>query len=171
MIRRAAALLICAVLAALCLLPACALTEENHQKVVRVGWYETPFNHKDAFGRRTRSEDVSVPPGGLSGTGLLGGWTLTAASIAGVASPLSNAVETAYSSGGHDVLTEGDGSLPTLRQTDAFGRLASISTSRDGSLWDTTVFSRDAATGLPVARTYADGSAVTNAYAAQNVQA
>ena len=53
MIRRAAALLICAVLAALCLLPACALTEENHQKVVRVGWYETPFNHKDTFGRRT----------------------------------------------------------------------------------------------------------------------
>ncbi len=52
MIRRAAALLLCAVLAAFCLLPACALTEEN-QKVVRVGWYETPFNHKDTFGRRT----------------------------------------------------------------------------------------------------------------------
>ena len=30
--------------------PAAAETE---QKVIRVGWYETPFNHTDAFGRRT----------------------------------------------------------------------------------------------------------------------
>ena len=52
MIRRAAALLLCAVLAALCLLPACASAEEE-QKVVRVGWYDTPFNYKDSFGRRT----------------------------------------------------------------------------------------------------------------------
>ena len=52
MIRRAAVLLLCAVLAALCLLPACAPAEEE-QKVVRVGWYDTPFNYKDSFGRRT----------------------------------------------------------------------------------------------------------------------
>lgn len=52
MIRRAATLLLCAVLAALCLLPACA-PAKGEQKVVRVGWYDTPFNQKDSFGRRT----------------------------------------------------------------------------------------------------------------------
>ena len=52
MIRRAFALFLCAALAAACLLPACAPAEEG-ARVVRVGWYETPFNHKDSFGRRT----------------------------------------------------------------------------------------------------------------------
>ena len=33
------------------LLPAAAPAEET--KIIRVGWYETPFNHKDSFGRRT----------------------------------------------------------------------------------------------------------------------
>ena len=52
MIRRTAALLLCTALFLLCMLPAAADTE-TAQKVVRVGWYETPFNRKDAFGRRT----------------------------------------------------------------------------------------------------------------------
>ena len=52
MIRRTFTLLLCAMLAALWLLPAAATAEEA-AKVVRVGWYETPFNHKDSFGRRT----------------------------------------------------------------------------------------------------------------------
>ncbi len=52
MIRRTAALLLCMVLFLLCALPAAA-DAETAQKVVRVGWYETPFNRKDAFGRRT----------------------------------------------------------------------------------------------------------------------
>ena len=34
------------------LLPA-AVSAEESPKVVRVGWYDTPFNYKDAFGRRT----------------------------------------------------------------------------------------------------------------------
>jgi len=52
MIQRAAALLLCIALVALCLLPTAVSAEEN-PKVVRVGWYDTPFNYKDAFGRRT----------------------------------------------------------------------------------------------------------------------
>ena len=52
MIRRAFALFLCAALAAACLLPACAPAEEG-ARVVRVGWYETPFNMTDQFGRRS----------------------------------------------------------------------------------------------------------------------
>ena len=52
MIRRTAALLLCIALALLCLLPVCAPAEQS-ARVVRVGWYETPFNRKDAFGRRS----------------------------------------------------------------------------------------------------------------------
>ena len=52
MIRRAAVLLLCAVFTVLCLMPVCAPAEDS-PKVVRVGWYNTPFNQKDAFGRRT----------------------------------------------------------------------------------------------------------------------
>ena len=52
MINRTAALLLCIALVSLCVLPAAAAAEES-PKVVRVGWYDTPFNFKDAFGRRT----------------------------------------------------------------------------------------------------------------------
>ena len=52
MIKRAAVLLLCIALVTLCLLPAVVSAEES-PKVVRVGWYDTPFNYKDAFGRRT----------------------------------------------------------------------------------------------------------------------
>ena len=52
MIRRAAAWLLCLSLALLCLLPAAAPAESG-PRVIRVGWYETPFNHKDTLGRRT----------------------------------------------------------------------------------------------------------------------
>ncbi len=51
MIRRGTAIVLCLVLAVLCL-TAAAATEQT-KKVVRVGWYESPFNYKDAFGRRT----------------------------------------------------------------------------------------------------------------------
>jgi len=52
MIRRMTALAICVILAALCLMPALA-EEDSERKVVRVGWYDTPFNRKDAYGRRS----------------------------------------------------------------------------------------------------------------------
>jgi len=49
---RPAALLLCLLLAAAFLLPSFAAAE-TQAKVVRVGWYDTPFNYKDSFGRRT----------------------------------------------------------------------------------------------------------------------
>ncbi len=52
MYRRAAALFVCLVFAVLFLPPALA-DSSSAQKTVRVGWYDTPFNYKDSFGRRT----------------------------------------------------------------------------------------------------------------------
>lgn len=49
--RRLAALLLCALLAVLTLLPAGSALGAG--KVVRVGWYETPFNRTDSLGRRS----------------------------------------------------------------------------------------------------------------------
>ena len=53
---------------------------------------------------------------------------------------------------------------PVRRGWDALGRPASVVTSRDGLAWDASLFSHDPATGLRLAKTYADGAAVTNAY-------
>ena len=52
MIRRAAAMTLLVLLAVLCVLPSAA-PAEGGVKTIRVGWYDTPFNHKDSFGRRT----------------------------------------------------------------------------------------------------------------------
>jgi len=52
MIRRTAAVLLLLALFTACLLPAAA-PAESEEKIIRVGWYDTPFNYKDAFGRRT----------------------------------------------------------------------------------------------------------------------
>jgi len=51
-VKRLACLLLCALTASAFLLPAAA-PAESAAKVIRVGWYDTPFNYKDAFGRRT----------------------------------------------------------------------------------------------------------------------
>ena len=52
MFRRAAVVLLCMVFVMLCLLPAVS-PAETEIKTVRVGWFDTPFNSKDSFGRRT----------------------------------------------------------------------------------------------------------------------
>ncbi len=52
MFKRTAALLLCMAFAVLCVLPSAAPAETG-LKTIRVGWYDTPFNHKDSFGRRT----------------------------------------------------------------------------------------------------------------------
>ena len=50
---RLSALLLCLIAAAACLiLPTTAYAQET-EKVVRVGWYESPFNQRDAYGRRS----------------------------------------------------------------------------------------------------------------------
>ena len=51
MFRRFVALTVCLLLALLFVFP-CAFAD-GETKVVRVGWYETPFNHMDQFGRRS----------------------------------------------------------------------------------------------------------------------
>ena len=48
MIRRTTALLLCV----FCLLPAAGSADDD-AKIIRVGWYETPFNCRDSAGRRT----------------------------------------------------------------------------------------------------------------------
>ena len=49
---RAAALLLCVLMICVCLLPTAAGAQEK-EKIVRVGWYESPFNMTDEFGRRS----------------------------------------------------------------------------------------------------------------------
>ena len=51
MLKRMTAALLCLALALIGLVP--AALAESEQKTVRVGWYDTPFNYKDAFDRRT----------------------------------------------------------------------------------------------------------------------
>ena len=51
MVRRPAALL-CLVFALFCVLPG-FVSAETEAKIIRVGWYETPFNHRDSLGRRS----------------------------------------------------------------------------------------------------------------------
>ena len=52
MIRRTTALLLCLLLCVFCLLPAAGSADDD-AKIIRVGWYETPFNYSDSAGRRT----------------------------------------------------------------------------------------------------------------------
>ena len=52
MTRRIIGFMICFVMATLCLAPHVSIAEEG-PRVVRVGWYNTPFNQKDSFGRRS----------------------------------------------------------------------------------------------------------------------
>ena len=50
-IKRITAMVLC--LAAVLCLFSSAWAEEKPARIVRVGWYDTPFNFKDSFGRRT----------------------------------------------------------------------------------------------------------------------
>ena len=52
-LRRAAALMLCALLLAALLLPQAAMARHAEQKLVRVGWYDSPYNIKGANGRRS----------------------------------------------------------------------------------------------------------------------
>ena len=50
--KRLVAILLCAVVAAAFVAPAAAHAHES-EKTVRVGWYESPFNQTDEYGRRS----------------------------------------------------------------------------------------------------------------------
>ena len=52
---------------------------------------------------------------------------------------------------------------------DTAGRRTSLSTTRDGEIWDTTTWTYDPATGNCVLKTYADGSTITYTYTPDNL--
>lgn len=56
---------------------------------------------------------------------------------------------------------------PERRSYDSMGRLSSVSTTRNGIAWDTTVFEHDPITGLETVRRYSDGSSMTTVYSPQ----
>ena len=58
----------------------------------------------------------------------------------------------------------GGAQMPERRSYDALGRLKSVSTTRNGSAWDSTAISYDPETGFELARLYKDGSSRTIAY-------
>ena len=59
------------------------------------------------------------------------------------------------------VSVSGEAQWPVRYGYDAFGRRTSLSTTRDGSVWDETSWSYGAATGLCTNKAYADGTAVS----------
>ena len=52
-IRRITAFFLCLVLAVICARPIIAFADDNEQKTVRVGWFDSAFNTIDEFGRRS----------------------------------------------------------------------------------------------------------------------
>lgn len=50
---RIPAFLLCILMALSLIMPLTAYAQESEQKVVRVGWYESPFNYTDQNGRRS----------------------------------------------------------------------------------------------------------------------
>ncbi len=51
-LKRVAALLLCLASLTAIAMPLTAHAEKSQQKVIRVGWYESPASYKDASGRR-----------------------------------------------------------------------------------------------------------------------
>ena len=51
--KKWAAAFLCFIIVCVCLLPLAACAREAERKIVRVGWYESPFNRMDQFGRRS----------------------------------------------------------------------------------------------------------------------
>ena len=77
---------------------------------------------------------------------------------------LCNVVYRSYDPQGN-VTAEGGATYPVRQTYDTAGRRTSLSTTRDnGATWDTTTWTYDSATGLCLAKTYADGSTVTYTY-------
>ncbi len=76
---------------------------------------------------------------------------------------LGNTVFKSYDPFGR-VVAEWGATYPVRFSYDTQGRRTSLSTTRDGNLWDTTTWAYDASTGLCLSKTYADGSTITYTY-------
>ena len=63
----------------------------------------------------------------------------------------------------------GPADFPSQVTYDALGRRTSLSTTRNGSAWDTTSWDYDPATGLATAKTYADETAVSYSHTADGL--
>ena len=74
-------------------------------------------------------------------------------------------VETAVYDPAGRLAEVGGGVYPARYGYDAQGRRASLSTTRNGRVWDTTRWSCDRTTGLSTAKTYPDNATVTSTYA------
>lgn len=81
---------------------------------------------------------------------------------------LGNTVSKTYDPFGN-IIAEWGAAYPVRYAYDSQNRRISQSTTRDGGTWDETLWEYDAATGLCLAKTYADGSAVTYSYTADNL--
>ena len=67
------------------------------------------------------------------------------------------------------VVSEDGAAYPVRYAYDTEGRRTSLSTTRDGTTWDTTTWAYDAATGNCLSKTYADGSTVTYSYTSDSL--
>ena len=67
------------------------------------------------------------------------------------------------------VVAEWGATYPVRYTYDTAGRRTSLSTTRDGTTWDTTTWAYDAATGNCLSKTYADGSTVAYSYTPDNL--
>jgi len=71
-----------------------------------------------------------------------------------------NTIFRTYDPLGH-VVAEWGATYPVRYTYDTQGRRTSLSTTRDGTTWDTTTWTYDPATGNCLSKTYADGSTIT----------
>ncbi|MGI5870392.1 MAG: hypothetical protein ACOX9C_13240, partial [Kiritimatiellia bacterium] len=76
---------------------------------------------------------------------------------------IRNTVTTTYDPLGRPVGTSG-ATYPTRNEYDTANRTTALSTTRDGTIWDTTHWNYDPATGLVTNKVHADGSIVSYAY-------
>ncbi|MBP5542629.1 MAG: RHS repeat protein, partial [Kiritimatiellae bacterium] len=67
------------------------------------------------------------------------------------------------------VVAEWGATYPVRHAYDTHGRRTSLSTTRDGTTWDTTTWAYDPFTGYCVSKTYAEGSTVTYTYTHDNL--
>ena len=80
-----------------------------------------------------------------------------------VTDALGNTIHTQYDASGR-VVAEAGATYPVRKGYDSYGRWTSLKTTRDGSTWDETRWTYDEATGVQIAKTYADGSVVRHDY-------